>query len=686
MYLASQKIETLTKCFFFLGNINDTFEFNPPLSTNEVTLTNTKTLDYEHIKKYQLIIKATNTDTLQSVYTHVTINVNDVNDNAPEFRPEAYSASVYENAWVGALVVQVTAIDMDSGDNSKVVYGIVGGNTGGVFGIHPDKGLLLVNNTLDFETNQSYNLTIEARDRDNPSLKSREHAHVIITVQDSNDNNPVFVDLKYNFTIAEVAGNGTFIGRVNATDADQDNYGRISFSILDTEMLKVFSIDKTSGVLSLVGRLDYESKKFYVLLISAQDQGAHPRSSTTLVYIWVQDANDNYPTCNPRHYNVTVTETTIVGTEIVHVYADDKDHGLNGDVSYSISGGNANGMFRVSSSGVIVLNKSLDRETASNYNLNITLTDKGSPPKVSHDPCRVIIQVMDVNDNYPQFLKSVYHATLPENTIIGYDVIRVNASDADSGANALLTYDIDQSCSSVEANQSFAINATTGDIYTTQAIDYDILIAKSLRLRVVVKDGGLPSLSSYIDVIVMVTDVNDNVPVFVNLPYALTIRDDTPEDKVIFTAIAKDADTGLNAQIRYSIFTVKTKPGISCSLDQDVFGINSTSGQLFPIKSFRKDCTTQYDVIILANDTGNPSLSSRGNLTVIVKDVNDRSPIFQEKVYEKTFIKLPLKGSLLESVKAMDADFGNNSVIDYEVIYYSSSLCIITSCSLSPIT
>ncbi|KAK3744427.1 hypothetical protein QZH41_003165 [Actinostola sp. cb2023] len=650
------------------GDTNDIFTLNPSISTSETILTNTSPLDFEQEKEYRLNIKATNADTRQSLDILVTINIEDVNDNYPVFTPQFYATSVPEEAWKGALILQVTTTDVDSGDNRKVTYSITGGNTGGAFDINPANGIVFVNNTLDYESIQSYNLSIEARDLGHPSLQSHGNAHVTIRITDSNDNNPVFSVSAYNFSVAEDSGKGWVVGRVHATDRDKADNGRVIYVIQDTEMLKTFSINQTSGEISLSGEIDYEVTNVYELLVTAVDQGTHPRTGAVLVRISVQDVNDNFPIFDPKAYSVYVTEATIVGTDILRVYAGDKDSGLRGDVRYTITEGDTDGTFRVTARGGIVVNRTLDREHKQRYNLTITATDRGSPPKTSHDPCRVEIHVGDVNDNFPQFLASMYNTTLPENASIGYDVIRVQATDDDIGSNALITYHMDTSCySSRLANQTLTVNETTGVVYTTQEIDFDTLQDddKSIRFRVEAKDGGSPSLKSFVEVVVMITDVNDNSPVFMNLPKIVSIRDDTPESETIYTVIAKDRDYGSNAHVRYSIEELKEN-GVVIP-NQDVFGIDANSGRVFATKAFKKEYRTEFELVIQARDLGSPPLSSRSSLSIRVNDANDHKPAFEKPLYKRSFSTPPTTNSLLFTVNASDQDIGNNSVIDYEI-------------------
>ena len=662
--------------------MNDTFIVEPSISTSQVTLTNAKPLDYEQIKKYQLIIKATNTDTRQSLDINITINIHDVNDNSPRFLLNDYNATLFENASVGYDVIRVQASDSDAGSNALISYHLDAESSSALanqsISINATSGVIYITRQIDFDTltNKLIRLRVVATDSGSPSLKSE--VDVFIMVKDVNDNYPQFQRSSYNATFLENVSVGYDVIRVQASDLDAGSNAFITYR-LDTESSSAlanqsFSINATSGVIYITRQIDFDTltNKTIRLRVAAKDGGSPSLQTVVDVDILVTDVNDNYPQFQRSIYNATLPENASIGYDVIRVQASDSDEGSNALISYHLdtesSSVLANESFAINAtSGIIYTTRQIDFDTLMNKSIRLRVVAKDGGSPFLQNVVDVVILVTDVNDNYPQFQRSSYNTTIPEGAKIGYDVIQVQASDADTGLYALITYYIDSS------NHTFAINKTTGLIYTTQAFDYENLNNKSLELRVAAKDGGSPPLVSYVDVVVTVTDINDNAPVFLNLPKDLSIGENTTENTILFTAITKDNDSGINSLVQYAIDGVKENDK---KLDnQDVFAINSTSGQLFAIKAFPKHVNTKYDVVIVVKDHGNPVLSSRGNLTIKVHDVNDVSPKCQEQVYEKYFTTPPQKGDLLQTVKAVDIDFGNNSVIDYKITLNGTNGC-----------
>ncbi len=186
----------------------------------------------------------------------------------------------------------------------------------------------------------------------------------------------------------------------------------------------------------------------------------------------------------------------------------------------------------------------LDHEDVSMFQLNISARDHGFPRRVAYT--RLTVNVVDINDNSPRFEYPIYNATVQENTNFGTFVTHIQASDADAGINAQLTYLIPSGL----AESNFQINPNTGDISTNRTLDRES--AGSWILTAYVKDGAYPALYDSTTVQITVLDVNDNAPVFQNPHYYL----DVPENMAIdlfHTVVAEDPDSGLNGTITYSI-------------------------------------------------------------------------------------------------------------------------------------
>uniref|UniRef100_A0A3Q3LYX4 Cadherin domain-containing protein n=1 Tax=Labrus bergylta TaxID=56723 RepID=A0A3Q3LYX4_9LABR len=261
------------------------------------------------------------------------------------------------------------------------------------------EGKLQTKKALDRETQSFYNLVITVNDLAPPPMtRFTSTAQVSVILLDVNDCPPTFTSQKMTY-IQENTPVDTVIFNAKAADADSgpNSYHR--------------TID---GDVRLVGELDREELSNYTLTVVATDKGEPPLSSTMDVTMMVLDVNDNTPSFSQNIYDIEIEENTLTGTDIIQVYASDADVGTNGQIRFSISGGNTNSDFRIDLvTGVISVAKQLDREARSSYSLVVQAADRGSSPRV--DQATVNIVLLDVNDRSPEFELSPYTVNVREN-------------------------------------------------------------------------------------------------------------------------------------------------------------------------------------------------------------------------------------------------------------------------------
>lgn len=222
----------------------------------------------------------------------LTVRVLDENDNSPVFDPRQYSASVAENASVGASVLQVSATDVDEGADGRVRYAIVAGDDNRDFGIGEDSGVLRVAKNLNFERKSRYLLTVRAEDcaSDDATPASDavryDTATVAVTVTDINDNPPTFLDSPYLAYVMENVvppASGAYVLTVRAHDADSAPHnGQVRYFLKEGDA-DLFRVNATSGEVVLLRPLDRETQPEYVLTLVAMDTGeSQARSSGIL--------------------------------------------------------------------------------------------------------------------------------------------------------------------------------------------------------------------------------------------------------------------------------------------------------------------------------------------------------------------------------------------------------------------
>ena len=352
-------------------------------------------LDRETVAEYIVTVEATD-----GVYTdavNISVIVSDVNDNAPVFINLPSSLNISEDASIGSVLYQVTAIDADL--NAYVQFSLL--TFADIFTINSTTGVITLSNMLDYEETQEYTLTVQAFDSSSPAMTSQE----ILIIRVSNINEPPQFDPEV-YTV-EIDENS--ILRIALSASDPEN-NPIFYAFNDPTDL--FNINPSTGIISSVDVLDYESQPQINLTVQATD-----RNNFDIAYIFITllDVNDNAPVFDRELYSATVFENTPVNLIIVTVTAMDADSSSNGVVTYDIVQGNSDNLFRIDpNNGSIILTSSLDFETATSYNLTVAAVDMGTPALTG----TVVVQVnvTDVNDVPPVLTINESLVTYTENS------------------------------------------------------------------------------------------------------------------------------------------------------------------------------------------------------------------------------------------------------------------------------
>ena len=267
-------------------------------------------------------------------------------------------------------------------------------------------------------------------------------------------------------------------------------------------------VDSTTGILSLSSSLNRESQVYYDVIINVTDGGSPQMYSEVPIYVIVTAINEYTPTFTQNgFYNLSVTEDTPVGTTLLRVQAQDGDSGVQGLVSYSITSGNEDNSFLLSSNdGSLTLRKLLDHEGHSQYSLTVRASDNAPAPLTKWSLATVNITVMDLNDNAPSCSQSAEVVLLLESTVVGTVVFRANCTDIDSAS--LLSYHISQGNDKGKFNVS-----SSGEVRLNKPLNIEDESLFSLLLTV--SDSGSPVKDTNISVTVSVLPVNEHAPVFI---------------------------------------------------------------------------------------------------------------------------------------------------------------------------
>ena len=622
------------------------------IDINTGRISTTEQLDREQQATYNLRVSAHDLGNPQRTadqLADVEITVNDIQDTAPTFsQTQGYSFTVTEDERSGSgrgrMVGRVRATTQDVG--GSIGYSITSGDKEGVFNIN-SAGVISVVGGVDREEASFYQLTVVAS-----GAALHGETTVNITVLDLNDNIPTFGRSSARAYVVENWPVGHEVYLADALDPDAGRNGTITYTLSSQSSL--FEINSLTGMIYLAASLSDVSESSFRVSVSARDGGSPPQSARLNVDIILRDVNDHTPYFEQTSYEVTVSEAEPVNEHIYKVVAVDADTGLNGELTYHITSGNEEEKFGIFPDGVLYVAKSLDREEQNFYILTVMVEDKGVEPRSSS--VNVSIYIRDANDNHPVFSNYTYEMQIKENSPPGTYVGTVSASDVDVGLNAEISYKIDGK------QPNFEIHPKTGVITTKAVFDREALVKEvghdTLNLVVIATDSGEPHMEEQTVVNVKVIDTNDNPPTFLQDIYEPALYEDTEPNTLVVRVSATDADVGINGKVTYSI--VNGNKG-------SVFSINANSGQLTLVGPLDREVTPEYTLTVLATDGGKPPMNATATIRIRISDNNDNAPVFADTPSILDVIETTQVGTLVAQVSALDADFGKNAQVSYQI-------------------
>lgn len=570
-----------------------------------------------------------------------------------QFTEELYEVTMLENSKKGSWVANVVAYD-HTADEATIKYSIFSGNENEAFTINTSTGDIIVGEEklLDFEVERKIHLVVLAENG-----QQTAYARVTITMQDVNDNAPVFKQSYYRTAVWEGQIHNTYVMQVLATDSDSGANGQISYFIVDGNHNNAFVIDSVRGILATNTVLDREIVSSYKLIIQAKDMGSPPLTGTSTVRVQVIDVNDNSPTI-PSMEQVTIVENLPVGHIVTQVIANDVD--LSPAATFRFIGKDETSFAIDRYSGIITTTKRLDYETQTVYTLRVEASDS-----VHQTVAELSIQVMDINDNPPVFSQESYQVILPEWTPADSYVMTVSANDRDSGQNGNISYRLLSS-----PMTGFYIDAENGSVFTNRPLKH-IPNGNILRLLVEARDSGDPKLFSVTSVDIEVADSNDHAPYFTQNSYLVNVPEDASVGSTLLTLSAEDKDySSENTYLEYTIVGGNDERRFCL----DVVSIQTfeahrqTIGQVVLCDSLDRETTDIYMLTVIVTDRGMPPLNSTTVVTVKVLDINDHAPVFGSTEYHTQIRENSPIGAILIQVSAHDLDLGNNGTVKYNII------------------
>ncbi|VDP11182.1 unnamed protein product [Onchocerca flexuosa] len=595
----------------------------------------------------------------------IRINVLDINDNSPTFPSKYMNVSIVESAVIGSRIRLQGANDPDLAENGTITnYELKNGeefftlirssnNSSG------DILLLELLAKLDRETKDLFILNISAYDGGNPPRSG--HCIVYVNVLDANDNPPIFRQPRYDIQLNRSILSDATLLRVEATDADVGNNGRINYR-LTMNPSEYFQIDRDTGAVSIQYTALNCSEDIClqncsgmcVLTVEAEDQGDPKLIGHTLIYVHLTDTNLYNPEINFKFYPTgsefaSISSETAVGSTVVVITANDRDDGQN--VEISIIAGNDENYFRLESGknyGILRQNRLVDKPIEQ-FLLKIYATDDGVPPRSLERDLKVFVRKL--NDTAPVLKEKLIKVDIFETSPVGSFVAAVQAS-----AKEDLYFSIIED---VENDELFLVGKNTGIVTLSKA--WPNHTKWNYKFQIIVRKTAPSDKFSVCMIQVSIIDVNDHKPQF-SLPfYEIEVSEDTPSLTVISKVYATDKDHGNNSVISYSIEDPSK---------EQLFMIKESSGEILLRTKLDREIKKQHKITVNAVDHGNPSQSSSVPLIINVLDINDNDPYFAQLEYHGYIIRGDPPDTHLVQLEAFDDDSPKFAQISY--LFYHS--------------
>uniref|UniRef100_A0A3B5M9G7 Cadherin domain-containing protein n=1 Tax=Xiphophorus couchianus TaxID=32473 RepID=A0A3B5M9G7_9TELE len=507
-------------------------------------------------------------------------------NSGPRFQISTYQVSVPENEPPYTHVINLKAVDPDDGEAGRLEYSMKSPQdkrSDNYFRIDAKTGSVSTIQQLDRELMDThYNLRIKAYDGGRPPLMNNT-GMVVVRVVDINDNAPMFVSTPFQATVLENVPLGYSVIHIQAIDGDSGENARLEYRLTDTTPGFPFTINNSTGWITVGEELDRETTDFYTFGVVARDHGRPAMSSSAIVSIMVLDVNDNVPAFTEKTYSLKINEDAVVGTSVLTVTAVDRD--INSVVTYQIFSGNTRNRFSITSQsggGLITLALPLDYKQERQYVLTVMASDG-----TLYDTAQIFINVSDANTHRPVFQTSGnLQVLLGEEKPIGSFVTMITATDDDTGENARITYVMEDNV------PQFKIDPDTGVITTQMEIDYEHQASYTLAIIAVVS------------VNISVLDINDNAPVFEKDELFIYVEENSQVGSVVAQITATDPDEA------HPVFTNSGK-------DQSFLHQQTSLSLLFGL-----DYVLYLELILCFYSNFRPAKSTHSLFTVTRKNID----------------------------------------------------------------
>ena len=581
---------------------------------------------------YDLTVEAR--DGLHHSYITFTV-VFENNTQLPVFSQLVYTATVCENQPVFTEILQVHT------DISGIAFELIDGNqyhtnAAGVFRID-ENGQITVSSqsTLDYEglPNGQFIFLVTGRILQEGVIGM---ATIEINVMDQDDNPPIFQSMYVFASISENMPMGTVVTQLVAVDPDSGTNGDISYTVVEGQTM--FNVTQSGEIYSLQSFDTEDTPELYIHVVAVNPNpvdGSDPCSSiatrqteNAFIEVTILDVNDNPPSITTEVDNLTLNESTPVGSEFDLFTATDGDSSDSANLGYTIVAGNEGHFFHIDNDGVLRLIQPLNFEVASMYSLDVQVSDGIHIAATS-----ILIIVIDVDNEPPHFEKDLYTATITEN-VLAENIIQVSVETPSSAVKYWLSGPV---------GGRLTID-TNGNVTVARSIDREEFPDGIMSVLAVAENGGLST--AYITI--SIEDVNDCIPQFVdiNIEVLQENLEPGPDGVHVGTVQARDLDSGPNGEIMYKL------------LEGEDYGfrIDSSTGEITTTSTYDREKVPFYNLLVEAVDMGTEQFSSTALLRVWIGDEDDNPSSFPfaymfSRIFENSNV-----GTKIVQVPVIDLD------------------------------
>ncbi|XP_060538259.1 protocadherin-15 isoform X1 [Pantherophis guttatus] len=667
------------------GQIEYVIQYNPsdPTSnrTFDIPLTLSgaivlrERLNYEEKSRYFVIVQAN--DRAQNLVerrtstTTLTVDVLDGDDLGPMFlpcilvfntrdcRPLTYQASLPEltdPARVNPINVTppIQAIDQDrniqpASDRPGILYSVLVGTPedySQYFSMNATTAKLSLLKPINRDFHQKFDLVIKAEQDNGHPLPAFANLH--IEVLDENNQKPFFTKSTYEGFISESSPVGTTISdnqnltsplQIIALDNDVEETKDPLLHLFLNDYNTFFTVTQTgiARYLTLLQPVDREFQQLYTFSITASD--GVQESFPVTINIFVLDANDNSPTFSNISYNVKIYTDMRPGESVIKLTAMDADEGPNGQIRYEILAGDQGDFIINDKTGLITIAPAITLVVGRSYALTVKASDRAPLAQKRSSITTVYIEVLPPNNQSPpRFPQQMYSLELSEAMRIGAILLNLQATDREGDPIKYLIQNGDP-------QHVFNLSETSGLLALGKPLDRE---STDRYILIVTASDGRPDGTSTATVNVVVTDVNDNGPVFDPfLPKNFTVQEEET-NAFVGQVRATDPDAGVNGQVHYSLANFN-----------NVFRITS-NGSIYTSVKLNREKKDYYELIAEATDGAVDARRTTLTLGIRVLDIDDNSPVFTNASYTVTIPESLAPGTVFLHLEAKDVDLGSN--------------------------